>query len=162
MILQAAPRRQTGQIAFRLSPALRSVSVVSLRGKHALTSASATPETFDESRDRRTWRKTRTRQRLGAEKADMPALKAFDRYTVLGTHDADHFFGTAVLIAVLTSQILSPFDVTTSGPDTPPSVRLSPVSRPGLLLFMTRLRFPPAGIIIAKPSREDFRHAHPC
>ena len=63
-------------------------------------------------------RPDRTRQRLGAEKADMPALKAFDRYTVLGTHDADHLFGTAVLIAVLTSQILSPFDVTISGPDT--------------------------------------------
>ena len=52
----------------------------------ATISAATAPETFDERRYRRARRDCRTRQHLGTKKADMPALKALDCYTTLGTH----------------------------------------------------------------------------
>ena len=56
-------------------------------GKHTLTAAATTPETFDECRDWRAGRQARTRQCLRTKKADVPALKALDCYTKLSTHE---------------------------------------------------------------------------
>ena len=56
-------------------------------GKHTLTAAATTPETFDECRDWRAGRQARTRQCLRTKKADVSALKALDCYTKLSTHE---------------------------------------------------------------------------
>ena len=65
------------------SPLWRSLA----SGKHTLTAAATTPETFDECRDWRAGREARTPQCLRTKKADVPALKALDRYTQLSTHE---------------------------------------------------------------------------
>jgi hypothetical protein len=65
------------------SPLWRSLA----SGKHTLTAAATTPETFDECRDWRAGREARTRQCLRTKKADVPALKALDCYTKLSTHE---------------------------------------------------------------------------
>ena len=106
-------------------------------GKHALTAAPTTPETFDESCDWRAGRKARTRQCFGTKKADVPALKALDRYTVLGTHDQTTCLDRSFTSGPHLSDIsLSSFGVTIIEPiPLAPAFRLTgPVSPAGLLL----------------------------
>ena len=99
-------------------------------GKHTLTAAATTPETFDECRDWRAGRQARTRQCLRTKKADVPALKALDRYTN-SVRTNRPLVRTAFSMAVLTCQILSPFGVTIGGTDTPRCPAFRPLS-PGL------------------------------
>jgi hypothetical protein len=77
-------------------------------GKHALTSATATAKTFDESRDRRARRKARARQCLGTKKADVPALEALDRYAQLSTHEQHHLLRPQFSMAGIGLVELSP------------------------------------------------------